>query len=112
LTSRPPVEVWDDGLQNERTALAWSRSVLSCLGCGALLARLFADRYPAAAAVLLAGELVLAASLSYLWRRRYHSAAKALHAGHHLPDGVLVALVSATVAATGVAASVGILITK
>jgi putative membrane protein len=93
-----PAEIWDEGLQNERTSLAWTRSILSCFGCALLLASLAF----AALALALAAVQVSA--------RRYRKAASALSAGEPLPDGTLPAIIVALVLLIGVAAAVLILV--
>lgn len=47
-----------DGLQNERTSLAWVRASLSVVGAGALLARASGSSPPLAAAVLVVALVV------------------------------------------------------
>jgi putative membrane protein len=88
----PIKEVWDTGLQNERTSLAWTRSTLACLGCGLLLARLAAGMHWIFGTVIAMTVLVLAALAGRATRHRYHHAAHALINGDHLPDGLLPAL--------------------
>lgn len=39
MTAPGALPPWDDGLQNERTTLAWTRTAMSLLVTGALLAR-------------------------------------------------------------------------
>lgn len=53
--SSRPVESFDDGLQHERTALAWERTAISLMVAGILLARFTAiDHHVALSAIGLA----------------------------------------------------------
>lgn len=86
LDDAPPP--WDDGLQNERTTLAWVRTALALLGTGALVARQAGD---ATVAVALLGLAVVTAVVMILEsERRHHWRGYALRAGdpvlamHHL----------------------------
>lgn len=99
-----PGEVWDAGLQPERTGLAWERTALAFLGLGLAVPRL---AWPvlgpwaiAPAAVILAGALALFVA----GHRRYRHTHGALTGAGQLRDGrlpllaTLVALVLALVA--------------
>ncbi|HEY8318349.1 MAG TPA: DUF202 domain-containing protein [Amnibacterium sp.] len=100
---------WDPGLQPERTALAWRRSVLSLLIGSAAAIRILPPVVGLwSLSIGITGVLVSSA----LWvasaervRREDH----ALRAGTSLPGGLLLALLAATVmaaAAAGIAISV------
>jgi len=94
-----PGEVWDAGLQPERTGLAWERTALAFLGLGLAVPRL---AWPvlgpwaiAPAAVILAGALALFVA----GHRRYRHTHGALTGDGRLPLlATLVALVLALVA--------------
>jgi len=68
-----PHEVWDPGLQPERTSLAWQRTALALLGVGLLLPRLAWSVLNAWS--LLPAGLVVAAAVTVLIasHRRYWS---------------------------------------
>jgi uncharacterized membrane protein YidH (DUF202 family) len=110
--SSRPVEVWDEGLQNERTALAWGRSFLSCLGCLLLLARLAAEVAWALGAALALAAVALGFAAAWMRGHRYRRAAGALGRGHHLPDGTLNLIIAGFVVAIGVTAAGLILIQR
>lgn len=100
----PPPQVWDRGLQNERTRLAWQRTVLALVGCGLVVARLVALHWwPAGVA------LALLAALAGLWlgRRvtlRYRRNQGALWRRSPLADGRAQAGVLALLLLVGVGA--------
>ena len=77
---------WDPGLQNERTGLAWQRTMLSGLTCGLLVARLLAE--VSVALAILTGLLALlsTAALGWLALRRFRGNARALPAQQPLGD--------------------------
>jgi len=79
-SGRPPAPPWDAGLQPERTALAWQRTVLSLLVGEIALARWTAGTSRGLAAALLAlplpGALYLQAVLVG-WHRRQLTALRA-----------------------------------
>ena len=103
-------EVWDVGLQNERTALAWNRSLLSSLGCLLLLARLALDVTSALGIALAVIAVVLGMAAGWVRGHRYHDAAHALAREHDLPDGTLGLALSGLVVATGLLAAALILV--
>lgn len=83
-----PLPPWDDGLQNERTTLAWVRTALGMLGTGALIARQAGGTEVAIA--LLVVTVVAAVVMILESERRHHWRGHALLAGdpvvatHHL----------------------------
>jgi len=96
-----PYAPWDPGVQNERTALAWTRTALALTCAGVVTARVLAVH-----AAALAGVLTLAAVLLGGWSlvsssRRYRRVSQQLVAGLPLPDGRLAALVAALSAVLG-----------
>lgn len=93
---------WDPGLQNERTALAWTRTVLSLLGAALVVARLAAATHLALAITLAAGSLVLGGTALYLVGRRHRRAAASLYTERPLPDGRLPAAATVLVVLIGV----------
>lgn len=91
-----PAGSWDPGLQNERTALAWTRTGLALVVGVCVMARLALERVGAVTVVLL---LV----------GRYGGAHRALTARSPLPDGRLPAAVVAVVLLLGLAEAVHLL---
>ncbi len=106
--STPPP--WDPGLHNERTGLAWQRTVLSGLGWGLLVARLLAD--VSLTLAILTGVLALGTSAALGWAalRRFHREARALVAGGRLGDGRPPALAVTLLVVTGAAAAAYVLL--
>jgi putative membrane protein len=105
-----PAEIWDEGLQNERTSLAWTRSILSCFGCALLLARLAANTSWILGVGLAFAALALGLAAVRVSAHRYRQAASALSAGDPLPDGTLPVILVALVLLIGMAAAVLILV--
>ncbi len=101
---------WDIGLQNERTGLAWQRTMLSGLACGLLVARLLAD--VSLTLALLAGLLALGAAAAFgaVALRRFRLNARALAAGRHLDDARPAALATGLLVVTALAAAAYVLL--
>lgn len=95
---------WDPGLQNERTALAWSRTVLSAYGASLLVGRLLLDQALVLALALTGCSTVLAGVLAGLARRRYRLSDARLRRGEGLPGAMLPAVTGALVLVVGVMA--------
>jgi uncharacterized membrane protein YidH (DUF202 family) len=93
---------WDRGLQVERTALAWVRTLLS-LVVVALIAFRFAARHsPTLAIGLLTVVLVLGLTAGLLAWRRYRTSDEHLTEGTPLPGGGLAAIMTAITVLTGI----------
>lgn len=95
---------WDPGLQVERTALAWRRTVLSAYGAALLIARLLLDRAPVLAVGLAACSTVLVGVVGVLARLRYRAADARLRRDEALPDAKLFLAVTVLGLLTGVTA--------
>lgn len=105
MTAQSP-SPWDPGLQNERTALAWVRSVLALLAVSLIAARVAVDDRPVLALILAGVALAVSAvALRYSYRR-YRTARTALFAAGALPDGRAPLAVTALVVVLGVSAVV------
>ncbi|TDD66099.1 DUF202 domain-containing protein [Jiangella aurantiaca] len=85
---------YDHGAQNERTALAWTRTALALLVGVVLASRLAAEPLGPAAMVFGLAVAPVALLILVLARRRYRRSNEALHADRALPDGKLPALVA------------------
>ena len=100
MTARP----WDSGLQNERTGLAWQRTMLAGLTCSLLVARLLAE--VSVVLAVLTGLVALLATAGLGWmaisRFRYHS--YALHASRPLGDARPKLLISVVITLTALGA--------
>ena len=97
-------QLWDPGLQNERTKLSWQRTLLSFLGCALVVARLVGT-YAWQWGLVVA----LVASAGGLWassrvRMRYRNSQIALYDDRALPDGLANVMLTVGVLVVGVAA--------
>ena len=101
MSSPPP---WDRGLQNERTGLAWQRTMLAGLVCSLLVARLLAEISVALAVVTGLAALLGTAGLGWLALRRFRRHSHALHGQRPIGDGRPQALISTVVALTAIGA--------
>jgi len=105
-----PVGPWDPGLQNERTGLAWQRTMLSGLTCSLLIARLLADFSVLLAVVVGLAALAGTAGLGGIGIRRFQRNSVNLHAGRPVGGGASPLVVSAVLALTGVGALLYVLL--
>jgi uncharacterized membrane protein YidH (DUF202 family) len=78
---------WDPGLQNERTGLAWQRTMLAGLTCSLLVARLLASISILLSVVLGLVALLCTAGLGWLAIRRFRLNNLAIHREEALGDG-------------------------
>nr|WP_269778799.1 DUF202 domain-containing protein [Microlunatus antarcticus] len=92
-------------MQNERTGLAWQRTMLSGLACGLLVARLLAE--VSLTLAVLAGVVALGAAAAFgaVALRRFRLNARALVAGRHLDDARPAALATVMLTLTALAAA-------
>ncbi len=97
---------WDPGLQNERTGLAWQRTVLAGLTSSLLVARLVAELSVILAVVTGLVALTCTAGLGWVGLRRYRRHASALWANRPVGDALPHLLLAALVALTALAALV------
>lgn len=97
---------WDPGLQSERTALAWQRTLLSGLACALVVARLLALVSWPAAVVAGVAAAVTTAALAVLARRRFRHNDQAVRQRRPLADARAPLLLCVLVVLTAVAAAV------
>lgn len=97
---------WDPGLQNERTGLAWQRTMLSGLTCSLLMSRLLAGvSIPLAVITGLTG-LGCTAGLGWLAVLRFRRNGTDLYAGRPVGGGLPQLLLTAVLIATAAGALV------
>lgn len=97
---------WDPGLQNERTGLAWQRTMLSGLACSLLVARVLASVSVLLALAVGLLALLTTAGLGWVAIRRFRTNDAALRIGQPVSRGAPVLLLTVVVSATAVAALV------
>ena len=95
---------WDPGLQNERTGLAWQRTLLAGLACSLLVARLLASISIFLSVILGLMALLCTAGLGWLAIRRFRLNNLAIHREEALGDGRPNALLSVLVVLTAIGA--------
>ena len=91
---------WDPGLQNERTGLAWQRTMLAGLTCSLLVARLLASISIFLAVIIGLLALLCTAGLGWMAIRRFRLNSLATHREEALGDGKANALLSMLVVLT------------
>ena len=105
-----PPGPWDPGLQNERTGLAWQRTMLSGLTCSLLTTRLLADISVLLALVVGLAALAGTAGLGGIGIRRFRRNSLDLHAGRPVGGGASPFVVSGVLVLTGLGALVYVLL--
>jgi uncharacterized membrane protein YidH (DUF202 family) len=95
---------WDPGLQNERTGLAWQRTMLAGLTCSLLVARLLASVSLTLSLIIGLMALLCTAGLGYMAIRRFRLNNMAIHREEALGDGKANAILSVLVVITAVGA--------
>jgi uncharacterized membrane protein YidH (DUF202 family) len=93
---------WDPGLQNERTGLAWQRTMLAGLTCSVLVARLLASVSVLLSVIIGLLALLCTAGLGYVAIRRFRLNNAAVHQEEALGDGKVNALTSLLVVLTAI----------
>ena len=102
MTARP----WDSGVQNERTGLAWQRTMLAGLTCSLLVARLLAEISVVLAVLTGLVALLTTATLGWIAISRFRTNSYALHARRPVGDGRPQALITVVVSMTALGAIV------
>ena len=95
---------WDEGLQNERTGLAWQRTMLAGLTCSLLVARLLAELSLTLAVLTGLVALLGTAMLGGMAIRRFRVHSRALHAGEVIGDARPKLLITGLVSLTALGA--------
>ena len=95
---------WNPGLQNERTGLAWQRTMLAGLTCSLLVSRLVASISIFLSVILGLVALLCTAGLGWMAIRRFRLNNLAIHREEALGDGKANALLSMLVVMTAVGA--------
>jgi putative membrane protein len=102
-------DLWDAGVQNERTALAWQRTGLALFGATLVAGRLGARHWPVATVLTLAPTLLLSVAMMHLAARRYRRAQAALNDWRNSPGGRLPFTAAAAVTMLGLSALAAVL---
>ncbi len=106
-----PDRVFDEGLQHERTALAWERTAISAMVGGVLLARHAADELAVGWGAVGVAMVVIGAVLLVWAGRHYDDLHGPLRAGQSpLHPGAARLVGASTVAFTGLALALAVAI--
>jgi len=101
--STPEIETpWDIGMQNERTRLAWQRTMLAGLACSLLVARLLAPSSLGLSIAIGLAAVLSTAALAWISIRRYVDNNSALQLEHPIGDARSQAIVAALVILTAI----------
>ncbi len=97
---------WDPGLQNERTGLAWQRTVLSGLACSLLISRLVAT--VSITLAVTAGLLAMLGAAALWWMSilQFRRNSLALHASRPIGGGLAPLLLAVLLSLTATTALV------
>lgn len=102
MSTPDPLPPWDDGLQNERTTLAWVRTALALLATGALAAKQAGGATVGLAllvlTVVVAVVMILESERRHRWRGHALRAGDPVLAMHHL---LITAVVTAALSGAG-----------
>lgn len=71
MSDRRPDQVFDEGLQHERTALAWERTAIATVVAGVLVARYAAQALHVAVALVGLAQVAVGAGL-IVWAGRHY----------------------------------------
>lgn len=82
-------DLWDTGVQIERTSLAWLRTILAFVVAAMVLIRLMAGRLSGLVVVSCGVIVMVAVLFGVLSWRRYLTSHRRLHLHSPLPDGML-----------------------
>lgn len=106
--SRPsqPDEVFDEGLQQERTALAWDRTGMSMMVAGVMLLKNPSSLLPLLPILVGAAVVISGAWLSLVSHLRYRKLHRVLRAEQPVPSPWLVRWVSLSTVALAIMAIV------
>ena len=118
MTEATPAELFDPGMQPERTALAWRRTSLSIAAGSIVALRIFPLTLgpwaiaPGALALALAGGLFAASHVRYRRNHRAMISARDQRATVALAGGALLAFTAAVALALGAIAAVILIATE
>jgi|LSQX01.1.fsa_nt_gb uncharacterized membrane protein YidH (DUF202 family) len=104
------MDVWDAGLQPERTRLAWQRTALALLTAGLVVARFVGHHHSTAGVVIAAAACVMAGAIGVVSTRHYRLANQQLAAEQPLHDGTVNLLTTLAFLLVGIGAAIFVLI--
>lgn len=106
----PPERVFDPGLQQERTALAWDRTALAMIASGLVYARAVGPPYVRLAQIPVVVALVIGGGMLVLGARRYADLHATLRAEHPVVRGPFIRAVWLGTVVVGVASTLAVLL--
>lgn len=100
----PATGVWDEGLQPERTKLAWQRTALAATACSLVVARMVGQANPILGIVVATLAIACGAGIAWTARQRHRRAVTAVHRETPLPDARHSAWLTALILVAGLGA--------